>query len=117
MMRSIRYVLLSDGRSDFALKHIINWTLRDIVNDIEIEEPVLIKRDGKIEDHLEEIFTDYNPDVVFVHRDAEKMTWNARRKEIPEHLDTIPVIPVKMMEAWLLIDKSAIRKAAGNPNG
>lgn len=29
----------------------------------------------------------------------------------------IPVIPVRMTEAWLLFDEQAIRKAAGNPNG
>ena len=29
----------------------------------------------------------------------------------------IPVIPVRMLEAWLLLDESAIRSASGNPNG
>ncbi len=29
----------------------------------------------------------------------------------------VPVIPVRMTEAWLLIDEPAIRRAAGNPNG
>ena len=27
------------------------------------------------------------------------------------------VIPVRMREAWLLFDETAIRKAAGNPSG
>ena len=27
------------------------------------------------------------------------------------------VIPVRMTEAWLLIDEAALRRAAGNPNG
>ena len=27
------------------------------------------------------------------------------------------VVPVRMQEAWLLIDEAALRKAAGNPNG
>ncbi len=29
----------------------------------------------------------------------------------------VPVIPVRMTEAWLLTDESAIRRASGNPNG
>ncbi len=29
----------------------------------------------------------------------------------------VPVIPIRMQEAWLLIDESALRRAAGNPNG
>jgi len=32
----------------------------------------------------------------------------------PQH---IPVIPCRMSEAWMLIDESAIRSAANNPNG
>lgn len=27
------------------------------------------------------------------------------------------MIPVRMQEAWLLVDETAIRRAAGNPNG
>jgi hypothetical protein len=29
----------------------------------------------------------------------------------------VPIIPVRMTEAWLLIDEAAIRRAADNPNG
>jgi len=29
----------------------------------------------------------------------------------------IPVVPVRMQEAWLLVNESALRRAAGNPNG
>jgi hypothetical protein len=29
----------------------------------------------------------------------------------------VPVVPVRMLEAWLLSDESALRTAAGNPNG
>jgi hypothetical protein len=32
-------------------------------------------------------------------------------------LPVVCVIPVKMTEAWLLIDEKAIREAAGNPKG
>jgi hypothetical protein len=64
----------------------------------------------------------YPCDVLFVHRDAEAHPSNLRRGEIAHALHGIlvryiPVVPVRMMEAWLLADESAIRSAAGNPNG
>jgi len=68
----------------------------------------------------------YPCDVLFLHRDAEGQGRERRLQEIQEGVAAssvaracphVPVIPVRMMEAWLLIDESAIRKAAGNPNG
>jgi len=57
-----------------------------------------------------------------VHRDAEGETLERRVIEIkgvvadlPDPL--VPVVPVRMQEAWLLIDEPALRCAAGNPNG
>jgi hypothetical protein len=29
----------------------------------------------------------------------------------------VPVVPIRMTEAWLLIDEMAVRRAANNPNG
>jgi len=37
--------------------------------------------------------------------------------ELPIADKAIPIVPVRMQEAWLLFDESAIRLAAGNPNG
>jgi hypothetical protein len=34
-----------------------------------------------------------------------------------EDMPVVCVVPVRMMEAWLLIDEMAIRRVAGNPNG
>lgn len=64
----------------------------------------------------------YPCDVLFVHRDAEREDPATRREEIRQASATldrapIPVIPVRMTEAWLLFDERAIRLAAGNPNG
>lgn len=63
-------------------------------------------------------------DLIVVHRDADNAGHEARLHEI-EHavrsLSTsaclVPVIPVRMTEAWLLLDEAAIRHVAGNPNG
>ena len=64
----------------------------------------------------------YPCDVLFVHRDAEKEPPEIRRQEISRaarEIDRqlIPVVPIRMTEAWLLFDQNAIRNAAGNPNG
>ena len=62
-------------------------------------------------------------DWLFVHRDAERDPVENRREEIQRAYAGadfpffVPVIPVRMTEAWLLIDERAIRRAADNPNG
>jgi hypothetical protein len=63
-------------------------------------------------------------DVVVVHRDADGIGPNARRTEIEtavqevgQEFALVPVIPIRMTEAWLLLDEPAIRQVAGNPNG
>lgn len=60
--------------------------------------------------------------MLFVHRDAEAQPSDLRREEIANALRGtsvrhIPVVPVRMTEAWLLADEKAIRSAASNPNG
>lgn len=66
----------------------------------------------------------YECELLFLHRDAESAPWKHRRQEIDKALaglDGLPpivaVIPVRMQEAWLLTNLSAIRQAADNPNG
>lgn len=62
-------------------------------------------------------------DLLFVHRDAERKPLASRVEEIERAAAKIavthfvPVVPVRMTEAWLLIDAGAIRHAAGNPSG
>lgn len=62
-------------------------------------------------------------DLMFVHRDAEAVDPRLRVQEIcraipqREGLSHVPLVPVRMTEAWLLIDESAIRRATDNPNG
>jgi len=64
------------------------------------------------------------PDVIVVHRDSDNVDPEERRAEIESGVRNvateshhIPVIPIKMTEAWLLLDEGAIRMAAGNPAG
>jgi hypothetical protein len=67
----------------------------------------------------------YACDVLFVHRDAERPgEYATRRRSIREaarqsslEVPAIPIVPVRMTEAWLLHDEAALRRAAGRPNG
>lgn len=61
-----------------------------------------------------------------MHRDAETESIDKREEEIRAALEesargkmapVICVVPVRMQEAWLLIDETALRRAAGNPAG
>ncbi|MEO1630711.1 MAG: hypothetical protein AAFU38_08025 [Bacteroidota bacterium] len=67
----------------------------------------------------------YPCDVLFVHRDAEQANHTTDRFEEIDagvraaalDLPCIPIVPVRMSEAWLLFDKTALREAAGRPRG
>lgn len=63
-------------------------------------------------------------ELIVVHRDSDNVGREARRNEILQatlELDigssVVPVIPVRMTEAWLLLDEPSIRHVAGNPRG
>lgn len=124
--------LLPDGTSDRALVPIIRWTLRQHLAVPEISVRVAdlsrARRPPGLADLAAriEIAIDLNPcDVLFVHRDAEQAGGlETRRAEIEQAAETIqvgipiiPVVPVRMTEAWLLFDEPAVRAAAGNPAG
>ena len=85
-------------------------------------DPRRTARPRNIEERLKIAIEQFPCDVLFVHRDAEAQPPELRRNEIAYALRQvsvrhIPVVPVRMTEAWLLSDELAIRKAAGNPNG
>ena len=63
------------------------------------------------------------PEILFVHRDAEgrkpEDRWTEVRKAVAKVIPGLPhvaVVPVRMTEAWLLVDHGLIRKVAGRPN-
>ena len=130
-MKEIRYTLITDGSSDRALMPILNWLLMELGVNIPIQAAWadlarLPHPPKKLEDRIEKAIALYPCDLLFVHRDAEKETRQKRVSEIHQavnllkedvKLPVVCVIPVKMTEAWLLIDEKAIREAAGNPKG
>ncbi len=131
-MELIRYTLIVDGSSDKALMNIIKWLLDDLYPKTpnkgsfadfkNLQHP---PKKGDIKGQIEYTKALYPFDILFYHRDAEANKKNIvddRISEIVKHLDedllsrTICVVPIKMMENWLLLDETAIKKAAGNRN-
>ena len=59
--------------------------------------------------------------ILFVHRDAEREDLETRVREIAAaahpSVPHVPIVPVRMQEAWLLHDETALRQAAGRPKG
>ncbi len=129
---TIKYALIGDGSSDKTLMHIIKWILDDlypkIPNEGQFASFAQFKNPPKsLKEKINKASDYYSPfDLLFVHRDAESLevTKITERKEevfnaasiAPSSFQTIAVIPIKMMETWLLIDAEAIKKAAGNRN-
>jgi hypothetical protein len=127
-MNRIRYALLSDGSSDKMLMPVLDWLLRRHCSRYALEPQWadlgrLPQPPTKLPDRIRKTVELYEPDLLFIHRDAEKQLFELRHQQITtalaglSSLPAVCVIPVRMLEAWLHFDEGAIRKAAGNPNG
>ena len=128
-MDEFRYTLVTDGSSDRALIPILNWLL--IEN--EVGRPIQpawadfsmlsLPDRTRLVDRIRLGLVYYPCDLLFVHRDAERESRESRVQEIDEAVACLPeglspkyvcVIPIRMQEAWLLVDEAAIKAAAGN---
>jgi hypothetical protein len=129
-MMVLRYTLVADGSSDRCLLRIIDWVLdnaapltplRVVSQSADLRQ--LKKPPAVLADKIREALRLYPCDILFIHRDAERESREHRVAEIQRVIDTtrreihVPVVPVRMTEAWLLIDEGAIRRAADNPSG
>jgi hypothetical protein len=61
-------------------------------------------------------------ELLFVHRDSEKQDPKLRYDEVKSAVDEVcpqvpatAIVPVRMTEAWLLVDEGLIREVAGRP--
>lgn len=131
-MNEIRYTLITDGSSDRALIPVLTWVLREKgeIDRIQPEWADLRRLPRPPQTLCERIsiaINLYPCDLLFIHRDSEGEDPDHRYEEIRCALKeaaiqgiqppAICVVPVRMTEAWLLINEPAIRRAAGNPNG
>ncbi len=130
MQKVLKFTLIGDGSSDEALLTIIKWLLNDLYPNIPSEGKFADFRflksppaKSNIQEQVNHANKYYPYDILFFHRDAESTDTDIldkRKKEVlgkiiyPEKV--VCVVPIKMMEAWLLIDEMAVKKAAGNRN-
>ena len=116
MTRQLAWALVADGGTDRMLVPIIQWAIHRLDPEVEILEPEFRKRTGSVGD----FFADFSSGsmLVFAHRDAETASLDQRIAEFDAvgRDEVVPIIPVRMSEAWLLIDAPAIASAAGQPN-
>ena len=122
---------MSDGPSDRALVPIVTWSLRrHWPGTIESQWADLLHMHNPPREpvgKIRVILNLYPCELLFVHRDAEAQSHLVRFDEIDQAIEelrlntplppVVRVVPVRMMEAWLLRDETAIRTAANNSNG
>ncbi|SFM30413.1 hypothetical protein [Rugamonas rubra] len=124
-MKTIRYTLVTDGSSDVALKPIIEWLVAQHRPEIGLIGE-LAKDMGTVglalAARVPQAIRLFPCDILFVHRDAEGEPLQRRMDEIDAvtrdlHVKYVPIVPIRMTEAWLLSDELAIRSAAENRAG
>jgi Domain of unknown function (DUF4276) len=130
-MRTLRFTLLAEGTSDRVLLPILSWMLLRHHRDFQWIGVSANLRDlpsppRTLAEKITATCDLFPADVIFIHRDADRHQPSDRRQEIEEAIKSlsgspvprwVPVIPVRMTEAWLLVSEHAIRSAAGNPRG
>jgi hypothetical protein len=125
---TLRVLFLGEGTSDDGIADHIEIIAADRGVEVTITNPEL----GRL-NHVGHALPDKlaavrdlggEYDLVAVHRDADAVGRQARVDEIASAIHAhmpqvahVPIVPVRMTEAWLLVDERAIRRVAGNPNG
>lgn len=125
---NLRFTFVAEGSTDEALLPILRWAIRldGRVQEIDAQFaiPSMLPRSQGLSAKIQRALELYPADLLFIHRDADRDTMAVRHEEIRQALNLIdgcpiavPVVPVRMTEAWLMMDEAAIRLAAGNPRG
>ena len=125
-MRVFSCTLLADGSSDSVLMPLLRMLLGlhcPCAVDLQFAEG-LSAATSPLDHQLKLALDNYPCDLLFVHRDAERDAPLLRTQQIDRARSSagmtqrlIPVVPVRMTEAWLLVDEAAIRAAARRPQG
>lgn len=123
----ISFLLTGEGTSDLRLQsHIENILIQEGFAEVHGEAPdlgMITPCVGlSVKEKLQALVKHFpRTDVIFVHRDADGVGCKAREKEIEDAVGDIfevtrvvPIVPLRMLETWLLADANAIKKVAGN---
>lgn len=121
----LTYTLVADGTSDECLVPILDWTIATNFPSLAFAGGIatdLPSHRYGLEVRVRAAVQMFPCNLLFVHRDSEGQPADTRYEEIAAatravNVKFIAVVPIRMMEAWLLSSDSAIRRAAGNPNG
>lgn len=131
-MPALECALLSEGPSDKALIPMLEWLLKVHAprTPSHVEWVDLWRCPRKPATMTEKIAAAldlYRCHVLFVHRDSDGQDPEWRYNELRDAVAALPdraipvpyvcVVPIRMTEAWLLVEETAIRNAAGNPTG
>lgn len=135
-MPDLRFTLIGEGPTDDALIPIIVWLLEhpslrllphvDVVPQFVHHESA--PDESGFDDRLIATFQNAPTELIFIHRDADGPVVTSQaeairgvvsraRQRLPQLPPGIPIVPVREMEAWLLIDEAAIRRVVRNPRG
>jgi hypothetical protein len=123
-----RGLFIADGSSDLPLARHLESLCQSAGAEVEVVDLPADRLPGvgrRVEDRLRAVLgQDPNFDILFVHRDAEDRDPSPRFAEVASAVATVnfsgpavAVVPIRMTEAWLLLDESAIRLVAGSPSG
>ena len=125
----VRFLLICEGASDQAL---VPHIQRLLIQHGATEADGISSHFGTslIEKMKQGLDLSAAPDLLFVHRDADhhRDTRAAGARKRYEEIVTavqsashggryVGIVPVRMTEAWLLVNECAIRQVAGNPHG
>lgn len=122
-------LFIAEGSSDMPLSDLVESIFFDKGLSVQIRRPDFGRLAGVAKDvrarlHAGRELAGGAIDFFVVHRDADNAGSEARRSEIFAAADlvdagarVVPVIPIRMTEAWLLLDEMTIRTVAGNPRG
>ena len=121
----VKFVFIGEGPSDtYLIPHIEDLVIRAGAEEVKGEAPdfsVFSQPVGaSVEDKLKASLSLYtNVDFFVIHRDADNDGIDPRRQEIEDATTLlgvehwVPVVPVKMIESWLLADREKIKDVAG----
>ena len=127
-MTELRYTLVTDGSSDAALIPILTWLLRENGVEYAIQSEwadlgrISRRKRRRLDNKIYWSIELYPCDLYLFTGTLKESHVKTVSTEITTAIQrivtpvppTICVVPVRMQEAWLLFDETAINQAAGN---
>ncbi len=126
---TLRLLFLGEGASDSGIAYHVERIATDAGFDVLLSDPDLSRlpmAPGRsVADKLRAVQgLGGVSDPVVIHRDGDAVGRMPRVAEIRAAIEAVmpgvrhvPVVPIRMTEAWLLLDEGLLRRVAGNPNG